>query len=200
MWLDPVRTTTWPKRHWPVFVELARLVAELPADPTIILVGPGGVSRPIRPLLRDAAHRKLSPLHRAVRNWPRIADHFLRRVPFIPLVSLEPGELQELITRPYQLVVVDLSRRVLDGVRREFPNAICHQVDIASGRIPAQGDIVIAYSVLTRTSDGQKAMACVDAALRPGGLLLLDDRSAQRWLPAPPAYALVSEQVFRKQS
>lgn len=170
----------------------------MPGELTIVLVGPGGVARPVRRFIHDAVPERTPELQRVIRNFPRVVDQVLRRIPGMPLVSLEPGELQELIRPPYRLVVVDISRRVLAAVQRDYPSSQCIQLDIAREPLGVSADVIVAYSVLTRTSDGQAAMNHVTAALKPGGLLLVDDRSARRWLPPAPAFTTVDEQIYRK--
>jgi hypothetical protein len=152
----------------------------------------------VRPFIHDAVPQRTPWLQRSIRNFPRFVDQIFRRIPMMPLVSLEPGELRALIARPFRLVAVDISQRVLKGIQRDYPGVECHRIDIAAGRIPVLADVVIAYSVLTRTSDGRIAMKNVLESVKPDGLILLDDRSARRWLPPPPDFTVVSEQIYRR--
>lgn len=197
---EPVCTTSWPRRHWQTFGKLAKLLAEEPADPVIVLIGPGGVSRPMRRLMPAQTDVRPAKWRRAIRNLPRFMDQALRRIPVMPLVSYEPAELAALIQRPYRLVAVDISRRVLTAVKREYPLTQTYCVDLAREPIPVMGDVVIVFSVLTRTADPPRAMQHVLGSLRPGGLIVIDDRSANNWLPGPPAFVPVVEQIFRRQA
>lgn len=196
---DPVGSTSWPQRHRNAFRQLAELVAAFKTDPTVVIVGPGGVTRLLRPLLHDAATPHRSILHRTVNDLARGADQVLRRLPFLPLVSLEPLEVEHALARPHRLIVVDRSRRVLAAVRRDLPRAECHCLDISTERIPVDGDAVIAFNVISRTANADAAATRLIAAVRPGGLLLIDERSAQRIRPALASFEQVAEKIYRRQ-
>lgn len=195
---DPVGSTSWPGRHHRVFARLGELLADEPREPTIIIVGPGAATRVLYRLLADASAGPGTGWRRYATDLARYADHVLRRVPFLPLISFEPLEVSRALGRPHKLIVIDRSQRVLAAVRRDLPSATCMTVDIAAGTIQEQADVVIAFNVVSRIDDGRRAMQCLAAAVRPGGLLLIDDRSAGRWLAEFPQFVPVAEKTYRR--
>ena len=194
----PAGSTSWPRRHWKTFERLAPLMDQFATQPRVIIVGPGGVTRLMARWLPHQTAVRPSRIRRTLRNLPRVFDQCLRRVPFLPLVSLEPGELIQILNRPFELVVVDISSRILNAIKKDFPQAKCFQLDLAKTSIPVMGHVVIAYGVITRTSDPPAAMVHVIEATQPGGLLVTDDRSAQNWLPGPPFFKVVDEQIYQR--
>jgi SAM-dependent methyltransferase len=180
---DPVGSTSWRNRNLRYFLPLADWLRRRTGRPRVILVGPGAVTRVCAPLLRDAANPG-SRLRGWVGDLARYADQAVRRLPFMPLVSLEAVELRRVLNTPHDLTVVDVSRRVLAAVARDLPTAECRRVDLVREPLGQTGDIVIALNVVSRVSNGHAATAHLANAVRPGGLLLIDDRSAGQFLPA----------------
>lgn len=152
----------------------------------------------MQPFLHDASERRQGWLARFVADLVRVVDQCLRRIPRLSLVSLEPRELAEVLSGPCRLQVVDVSRRVLEAVRRDWPAADCRRIDLASEPLPAAADVVIAFNVVSRTRDPEKAVAQLLAAVSPGGLLLIEDRAASRWLADRPDFRHVGEKVYRR--
>lgn len=177
-----VGSTSWPRRNWAHFQRLAAHVSRIPGEPAILLIGPGAATRSMSRYLTDASKPPSSKFARWRGDLARYADQALRRVPGIALVSFEPLELREAISRPHRLIVVDDSDRVLAAVKRDFPAADCHRIDISRSYIPFNADVVIAFNVISRTSDGEAATQHIANAVAQGGLLMLDDRSANQWL------------------
>lgn len=176
------------------------MLAKRSTPPTVLLVGPGAVTRVMRPFLHDAADEAPPSLLRRLRtDLARFADQALRRIPTLPLVSLEPRELRTALGQPVHLVVVDVSRRVLEAVRRDDPDAECHALDISHRDLPVTADVVVAFNVVSRIANGAVAVAHLTAAVAAGGLLLLDDRSARRWLiPHHPEFSIVMPKIYRR--
>lgn len=185
--LDPVGSTSWHNRHLPQFIRLNELLAASDLrEPTILIVGPGGVTRWLSPLLNDAARPDAAPPRRLIGDLARYLDQLLRRIPGIPLRTLEPVEVQRAIYVPHRLVVADRSARVLAAAARDVPEAKRYQVDIARQPVPIQADVVIAFNIVCRLDHPAAGMRHIVAALRPRGLLLMDDRSAEAHLPRGP--------------
>jgi SAM-dependent methyltransferase len=165
-----------------------------------MIVGPGAVTAVLAPLLNDAA-RSNGRLRRLIGDAARYADQVLRRIPFLPLRSLEPAELEAVLTRPHRLVVVDHSPRVLAAVARRLPAAECHCVDIGAAAPPVQADVVIAFNVICRLRDPAAGVRHLLPAVRTGGWLLMDDRSAQaHLLPTSPDFTQVAPKTYRQGS
>jgi len=173
---------------------------EAGGDLTVMIVGPGAVTAVLSPLLNDAA-RPSGRLRRLIGDAARYADQLLRRVPCLPLRSLEPVEVEEVLTKPHRLVVVDRSSRVLAAVTRQLPGAECHRVDIVTTTPPVQADVVIAFNVICRLLDPAAGVRHLLPVVRPGGWLLMDDRSAQaHLLPAAVEFTLVASKTYRRDS
>ncbi len=141
----------------------------------------------------------MSRSRKLIGDLARYADQLLRRIPFLPLRSLEPVELSAALPMPHELVVVDRSRRVLAAVARDLPDARCHLCDIAAAPIPAQADVVIAFNIICRlASNADRGMEHLLAAVRPGGLLLIDDRSAEAHRAALAGFQPIAPKSWRK--
>ena len=139
---DPVGSTSWHNRHLASFRHLNELLrAENTADITVMVVGPGGVTRLASLLLNDAAAEGASVIRRLIGDGARYGDQLFRRVPGVPLRSLEPLELTGALTVPHKLVVADRSQRVLAAVSRDLPDTICHCVDISFQPIPQKAEL-----------------------------------------------------------
>lgn len=177
---------------------LDALLRESGADrPTILDVGPGGVTRLASAFLNDSA-RSVGRLRKLIGDAARYGDQALRRIPFLSLRSLEPLEIAETLSMPHRLVVVDRSRRVLAAVRRDLPNADCHCVDVSREAIPVVADVVIAFNVICRLDDPVAGMAHVAVAVRPGGLLLIDQRSAEAQLHRHGGFDEIESRIHRR--
>lgn len=165
-----------------------------------MIVGPGGVTRVAAPLLNDSSRSGVSTIRKLVGDVARYSDQLLRRIPVMPLRSLEPIEVSRILTLSHDLIVVDRSRRVLAAVKRDLPNAGVHCVNIGESAIPATADVVIAFNVICRVDppSGEAAMKHVADAVRPGGFLLIDDRSARAHLGRHPEFSSVSGKIHRR--
>ncbi len=199
--MDSVGSTSWHNRHQSALRGLCELLlAEGLANPTVMIVGPGGVSRVLAPMLNDSAREDASSGRKLLGDLARYADQLLRRVPIAPLVSLEPLEVSRALSMPHRLVVVDRSRRVLAAVQRDLPLAETYCMDISREAIPEQADAVIAFNVVCRLDvDAQPiGMSHVTSAVRPGGLLLIDDRSARANLPGDGLFVTLGNKTHRR--
>lgn len=200
MALDAVGSTSWHNRHLGAFERLNRLLLEEgPSRPTIMIVGPGGVTRLLAPLLNNSARKAHLP-RKLVGDVARYGDQLLRRIPLLPLVSLESLEVSRTLTMPHDLIVVDRSRRVLEGVKRDLRNALVHCVDISRDSIPARADVVIAFNVVCRLEPAlqSRGMSVVSNCVKAGGWLLMDDRSAKAHLIDRGEFEAISEKTYRR--
>ncbi|MCB9851853.1 MAG: class I SAM-dependent methyltransferase [Phycisphaerales bacterium] len=195
---DDLGSTSWHNRHHRVFAQLDELlVAAGVSDLTVVIVGPGGVTRPMSPFLNDAA-RTNSAARKVVGDLARYSDQLLRRLPFVSLRSLEPIELDRALSMPHRLIAVDRSARLLDAVRRDLPNAECKVIDIARHAIDASADLVVAMNVISRLGDAAPAgVRNVMAALNGGGWIVMDDRSARQHLVDNHRVSQVGEKTYR---
>ncbi len=197
---DSLGSTSWHNRHLAAFARLDELLrAAGPAEPTVLIIGPGAVSRPASPLLNDAAKQASAP-RRLLGDLARYADQLLRRLPRMPLRSLEPLEMTRALSMPHRLVVVDRAQRILDAVGRDLPAAMRYRVDISRQGPPITADVVIAFNVVSRLGDrAAGGMRHVAAAVRPGGWLLIDDRSTAAHRQALGEFEAVAPKTYRRQ-
>lgn len=196
---DSVGSTSWHHRHLASFHRLDALLREAAApNPTILIVGPGAVTRVAAALLNDAATGGVSKARKLVGDAARYGDQLLRRIPRMPLRTLEPVELASAMTMPHRLVVADRSQRVLSAVARQLPRAAVHCVDISFQPIPVCADAVVAFNVICRLENPAAGMAAVVKAVRPGGLLLMDDRSAEAHLGRFDEVVAIEPKIYRR--
>lgn len=196
---DPVGSTSWHNRHLSAFRRLDGLLREHgPANPEIMIVGPGGVSTLAAPFLNDAENAGASRLRKLIGDAARYGDQAMRRIPGMPLRTLEPIELTRTLTVPHRLIVVDRSRRILESVARQAPGAACYLVDVSFQKPPVAADVIIAFNVICRLDDPEAGLANVVGALREGGFLLMDDRSARGRIDAWPELCRVAEKTYRR--
>jgi len=198
--LDPVGSTSWHNRHLEYFHRLRDLLESNEiSEPTVMIVGPGGVTRLASPLLNDAATDRASSARKLVGDLARYGDQALRRIPGLPLRSLEPVELSRVLKTVKQMIIVDRSQRVLAAVKRDLPDAICHCVDISFQPIREQADVVVAFNIVCRLEEKSAiGMAHIAEVVRPGGWLLIDDRSAEAHLTNHPEFSRVAPKTHRK--
>lgn len=198
MLFDDLGSTSWHNRHHRVFAQLDELLVAAGArDLTVVIVGPGAVTRPMSPFLNNAAHAA-SGARKIVGDLARYSDQVLRRFPFVSLRSLEPIELTRMLSMPHRLIAVDRSARLLDAVRRDLPDAECKVIDITRHAIDARADLVVAMNVISRLGDAAAAgVRNVMAALDGGGWIVMDDRSARQHLADNPRVSHVGDKTYR---
>jgi len=181
---DPVGSTSWHNRHKAYFDRLRDLlIQDGTTRPTVMIVGPGAVTVIAAPFLNDAA-RPASAVRKLIGDAARYSDQLLRRIPFMPLRSLEPREVEASLGISHELVVADRSQRVLAAVKRELPTARCINCDLSLSSPGVQADAVIAFNIVCRLEQPGIGLQHLIESVRPGGLLLIDDRSAHAHLPA----------------
>lgn len=163
-----------------------------------MIIGPGAVTTATAPLLNDGDVQRRSRLRELIGDAARYADQVLRRIPIMPLRSLEPVELERVLAVPHRLVVVDRSQRVLKAVARDVPEVECRCVDIEITPLPLVADVVVAFNVICRLTDPAAGMRQVADAVRPGGWLLMDDRSAEAHLRERGDFVAVAPKIHRR--
>ncbi len=195
---DDLGSTSWHHRNHVEFARLDGLLIESGLqEPCIVIVGPGAVTRAAAPLLNDSA-RPAMFFRKWIGDAARYADQALRRVPLIPVKSLEALEVDKALSMPHRLVVVDRSARLLEAVRRDLPTAVCRVVDITLTPVAERADVVIAMNVISRLGPAAAVgMRNVLAALKDGGLLVIDDRSAREHLANMPRVTRVGGKIHR---
>lgn len=197
--LDPVGSTSWHHRHSAYFRKLDEILrSDGVARPRILVIGPGAVTRIAAPLLNNAGAANLSRMRKLVGDAARYGDQLLRRIPTLPLRSLEPMELREILTMPHDLIVADRSRRVLEAVAAQLPDAQCLLVDITFQDLQIAADVVVAFNVICRLDDPAAGMQRAALAVKPGGLLLIDDRSAKKHLVAYAEFQPLCAKTYRR--
>jgi len=163
-----------------------------------MIVGPGGVTRVASWLLNDAAVENAGAIRKLIGDAARYGDQLLRYAPFIPITSLEPHEVETTLSMPHRLVVVDRSARILSSISRRLPDATCHCMDISLASPPETADAVIAFNVICRLESPEVGMTHLAAAVRPGGWLLMDDRSATAHLADRTDFERVAPKIHRR--
>lgn len=198
MLFDDLGSTSWHNRHHHVFAQLNRLLVDAGVgELTVVVVGPGGVTRPIAPFLNDSA-RDASAARRVIGDLARYSDQVLRRMPFVGLRSLEPVELSHALSMPHHLIAVDRSARLLEAVRRDLPKAECRVIDITRHPVAECADLVVAMNVISRLGDeAAGGVRNVLAPLDRGGWIVMDDRSAQKHLAGDPRLLKVGDKTWR---
>jgi len=196
---DHVGSTSWPRRNFAYLRRLAALLATWPDDPLIAIVGPGAATRLMSPFLADAGTDVIAKRSGYLSDFARYADQLLRRIPTLALVSFEPLEVDRLVTRPHRIAVIDRSARVLAAVKRDLPLADVFHCDVVASPLPISADAVVAFNVVSRTSDPSTATTNIIAGVKPGGLLMMDDRSANQWLAATNVTLdRIEEKLYRR--
>ena len=177
--LDSIGSTSWHHRHLACFQTLARILAdEGQRERLVIVIGPGAVCYGLHLLLNDAANENAWRVRKLIGDAARYSDQLLRRIPVLPLITLEPVELTQTIPAPHRLVVIDRSPRILAAAARQLPAADRLLLDIGRQAPPARADVVVAFNVICRLDDPPSGMHNVASAVADGGYLLIDDRSA----------------------
>lgn len=197
--LDDLGSTSWHNRHHGPFARLNELLLDAGlARPTIMIVGPGGVSRWLVPLLNNSAAADASFIRKTIGDLARYSDQVIRRFPFAPLISLEPLEVRRTLLMPHDLIVVDRSARLLGAVQRDIPEAVTHVVDLSIAAPPARADVVVAFNIISRLENhAAVGVENLLTVLRGGGWLLIDDRSAKAHLTKNQRVSQVAPKTHR---
>jgi SAM-dependent methyltransferase len=194
-------TTTWPFRGTEfIGAIMQQALEDRQSNPLVVDIGPGGMSgigRWLHPVGRSEAW---NGKERVCRGLGRFADNFARSLPYVRVSSpeIETVYLASIALKPRKLVFVDLEERVLDAGRRlarllqQEQLFDFRQMNVVNAEIGVSADIVIAHTVLGRVSDRAAGLKHICAAVRPGGLLSLNDEKEL------PGFTRLSKAVFRK--
>lgn len=194
-----VKTTTWPERHAETFSQLADRLRRLGVDrPVVLEVGPGAVSWFLHKRLAEGEGERLSPMANRYRAVLRNVDSLIRRIPGVSLYSYEPGELLRVLGEEVQLIVTDISERVIDAVGRQYPQLTARVFDFSAGPYDRPVDVVVCLCVLVRAADPRGMFANLYRSLRPGAVLVMDVRSVTQFRPDEMILENLGGQLWRK--
>jgi len=192
-------TTTWPQRHCVTFRRLRHWLEELHVDrPVVLEVGPGAVSRVLSSFLAGGEGESLSWLANRTRAALRNADSLLRRIPVMPLRSYEPAELLQFLPPGSELIVADISRRVIEAVRRQYPQLESRVLDLHSRPFSRPVDVIVCLCVLVRTAQPRRILCNLYQSLKPGGLLVMDNRSCTQFRAPAMQLEQLDSQIWLK--
>jgi hypothetical protein len=194
-----VCATTWPQRHRGTFTEFGQWLAKgnLSA-PTILEVGPGAVTTLLYNQLRPGEGSKLSWWANRYRAFLRNLDGLLRRLPNLELKSYEPGELQTVLPAGAKHIVADISSAVVEAIHNQYPAVEACVYDFAENTYPIPVDGIVCLCVLVRAREPKKIFKNIYLSLKPGGLLVMDNRSCTSF--GGPEFPLekLAGQIWRK--
>ena len=91
-------------------------------------------------------------------------------------VGTGTGALIPLIQRyrPKQVIVCDLSQKMLEQVKRRFPNVVCHQCDVRDLVLPDRSiDIVFMNAMFGNIADKEGSLANLVRMLGPSGRIVI---------------------------
>lgn len=171
-------TTTWPERHSATFAALGHCLARLDiSTPTVLNVGSGAVSAFLSHRIAPGEGDQLSWLANRWRAGLRNLDSVLRQVPSIRLHSYEPGELLDVLPKDAKLIVTDINPRVVDAITAQYPRIDARIFDFSANPFDQLVDVVVCLCVLVRANNAAEIFANLYNSLRPGGLIVMDNRS-----------------------
>ena len=195
-----VKTTTWPSRHDDTLTRFVECLCSMNVNNlTVLEVGPGAATKLLAPYY--PAQNKGEKLPWLATRWRlliRRFDSLLRRIPGIELCSFEPGELQRLLPASVNHHVADISREVIAAIQKQYPEVNARVHDFSCDPYPKRLDAIICLCVLVRAKKPKRLFKHLYKSLKPGGLLVMDNRSVKSF--GGPEYPLesLSNQLFRK--
>ncbi len=194
-----VNATTWPRRHEGTFGDLGQWLEKLGmASPAVLEIGPGAVTTILRDRLRPGEGEKLSWLANRYRAFLRNLDGLLRRIPGVTLCSYEPGELAAVLPTGSKHFVCDISSAVIEAIAVQYPGVKACVYDFSAGPFGESVDVIVCLCVLVRAREPKAIYANLYRSLKPGGLLVMDNRSCTSFgTPEMPVEKL-APQVWRK--
>jgi SAM-dependent methyltransferase len=113
-------------------------------------------------------------------------------------MSYEPGELGKVLPAGARHIVSDISSAVVEAVGRQYPAVEACVYDFAEHPYPVPADAIVCLCVLVRAREPRKIFRNLYQSLKPGGLLVMDNRSCTHF--GGPEFPLerLSGQVWRK--
>ncbi len=199
MWKSSeISTTTWPERHRDTFADLGKHLAENFHSPlTVLEVGPGAVTRLLKDRMPAGVGKDLPWLANRYRTVLRNVDGLLRRLTPLPLGSYEPGELKRVLPVGSRLIVADISRSVIEAVSRQYGDIEARVFDFQAGPFTEPVEVVVCLCVLVRASEPAKLFANLYRSIRPGGVLVMDERSRVSFGGADMPLEKIDGQIWR---
>lgn len=195
-----LQTTTWPSRHEDTFTRFVHKLCEQRINkPTVLEVGPGAATKLLAPYY--PVPYKGEPLPWLASRWRfliRKMDSVLRKIPGVELCSFEPGELQRLLPASVKHHVADISPRVIAAIQKQYPGVSACVHDFARSPYPKRLDAIICICVLIRANEPKKIFEHLYTSLKPGGLLVMDNRSRRSFGGSEYPLESLSNQLFRK--
>lgn len=195
-----VKTTTWPSRHDDTLTRFVDCLSSMNVNNlTVLEVGPGAATKFLAPYY--PAPDKGETLPWLATRWRfliRRFDSLLRRIPGIELCSFEPGELQCLLPAYVNHHVADISLEVIAAIQEQYLRVNARVHDFSRSPYPESLDAIICLCVLVRAKKPKMLFKHLYKSLKPGGLLVMDNRSVRSF--GGPEYPLqsISNQLFRK--
>jgi SAM-dependent methyltransferase len=194
-----VSTTTWPERHKETFAEFGSYLAKLNAPAlTVLEVGPGAVTKLLKDRLPPGVGRDLPWFDNRCRAILRNVDGLLRRMTCLPLWSYEPGELVEALPPGSRLIVTDISERVVNAIKEQYGDVDARVFDFAAGSFSPPVDAVVCLCVLVRAKHPVRVFANLYQSLKPGGTLVMDQRSRRSFGSSEMPLEEITAQIWRK--
>ena len=194
-------TTTWKNRNYDSLQNLKEHALNLGFyNPLIVDVGPGGLVKLLFRYYPSGKKEEWNNSELIERAIAQFVENVLRKTNVFHLENSEPMEIAELFKdlNP-RIYVVDRERSVIDAVRRTVKGFDLEgifqysQVDVLQEPIPVAGDIVIAYNVIQKTRNRQKALETITNSVRPGGLLSINIGGVI------PGFRSVGYEVYQKE-
>lgn len=135
-----LNTTTYDQRVQKLLEQLAKITTDI-ENPTILDVGAGGVLYGTKSLIKPGSPARFlfKPL-----------ESLLRRIPFLPLQTFEPFNIQDAFAdRSPSITVLDIEPRVVAAVTRQSQGDIQAKVhDIGDGSFEPCVDIAVCHAAL----------------------------------------------------
>jgi SAM-dependent methyltransferase len=167
-------------------------------SPRVLEIGPGAVSKLLVNKIAPGEGDQLSRVGNRYRALLRNLDGLVRRLPNMELRSYEPGELLSFLPADTQLTVADISERVIEAIQNQYPQACARVMDLTQEVLDPPADVIVCLCVLTRAREPGPMFANLYRSLRPGGLLVMDNRSCSSFGdPAMPLEKLAAH-IWRK--
>jgi hypothetical protein len=122
---------------------------------------------------------QLTMAQKSARLTGRVAENGLRRLGIFPLQTSEPHEILSHFSKfsPRSLDIVDLDQKVLNSLSkriRTFTSTVpikLLRADICTTRIEKEFDVVIAYLIIERCEDKQRAIEHIFACVAKSGIV-----------------------------
>jgi|GEM_PF-2803100 hypothetical protein len=173
-------TTTWRYRNNEQLILTRNIAKERGIyNPTIIEYGPGGAINFLMKLLPAGNKPDWSNTDKIQRGIVKIVESALRKTNLFELESSETLEIDRIFKElfPNKIYVIDKEQKVITSIRhkihnKEFSTHISGYImDIQEQAFDKQGEIVIAYNIIQRTSNPEKTLENIANSTCVGGIL-----------------------------